>query len=128
MKFIKKIVILSLLITTMLVVSCDSKFAEINKNPNGIEPNLVDPNLLMSTVMTGLATSTTSRGYAGDTGNASQFTQKDSWADNKYDWTTGSIWNTNYDLLRTNKIANERAVELGLTFQEGVTLILKSML
>jgi len=128
MKFIKKIVILFLLIPTMLVVSCDSNFIEINENPNGIEPNLADPNLLMSTVMTGLATSTTSRGYSGDTGNAAQFTQKDSWSSNRYDWDTGSIWNTNYSLLRTNKVANEQAVALGLTFHEGVTLILKSML
>jgi len=128
MKFINKIVILFLLIPTMLVVSCDSNFIEINENPNGIEPNLADPNLLMSTVMTGLATSTTSRGYSGDTGNAAQFTQKDSWSSNRYDWDTGSIWNTNYSLLRTNKVANEQAVALGLTFHEGVTLILKSML
>ncbi|MEP4002431.1 MAG: SusD/RagB family nutrient-binding outer membrane lipoprotein, partial [Ekhidna sp.] len=41
---------------------------------------------------------------------------------------TGSIWNDNYELLRTNKVAYERAVELGLPFHEGVTLILKSML
>ncbi|WP_405607982.1 SusD/RagB family nutrient-binding outer membrane lipoprotein [Polaribacter sp. Asnod1-A03] len=126
MKFIKNIAIL--LLTTLFVVSCDSNLVEINENPNGIEPNLADPNLLMSTVMTGLATSTTSRGYAGDTGNASQYTQKDSWADNRYDWDEGSIWSTNYNLLRTNKVANEQAVELGLDFHEGVTLILKSML
>ena len=128
MKFIKKITILFLLIPTLLVVSCDSNLVEINENPNGIEPNLADPNLLMSTVMTGLATSTTSRGYAGDTGNAAQYTQQDSWSDNRYDWATGSIWSTNYSLLRTNKIANEQAVALDLNFHEGVTLILKSML
>ena len=128
MKFIKNIVILFLLIPTLLIVSCDSNLVEINENPNGIEPNLADPNLLMSTVMTGLATSTTSRGYAGDTGAASQFIQKDSWSDNRYDWATGSIWSTNYNLLRTNKVANEQAVALGLDFHEGVTLILKSML
>jgi len=128
MKFIKNTVILFLLVPALLVVSCDSNLVEINENPNGIEPNLADPNLLISTVMTGLATSTTSRGYAGDTGNASQFTQKDSWSSNRYDWDTGSIWSTNYSLLRTNKVANEQAVALGLAFHEGVTLILKSML
>ncbi|WP_373943117.1 hypothetical protein OEG92_08480 [Polaribacter sejongensis] len=68
MKFIKNIVILFLLIPTLFIVSCDSNLVEINENPNGVEPNLADPNLLISTVMTGLATSTTSRGYAGDTG------------------------------------------------------------
>jgi hypothetical protein len=128
MKFIQKTTILFLLVPTLLMLSCDSNLVEINENPNGIEPNLADPNLLISTVMSGLATSTTSRGYAGDTGNASQFTQKDSWSDNRYDWDTGSIWSTNYSLLRTNKVANEQAVLAGLSFHEGVTLILKSML
>lgn len=128
MKLIKNIAIIFLLVPLLLVVSCDNNLAEINENPNGVEPSEADPNLLMSAVMTGLATSTTSRGYAGDTGSAAQFTQKDSWSNNRYDWETGSIWSENYKLLRTNKVANDRAVELGLPFHEGVTLVLKSML
>ncbi|MCK0189611.1 SusD/RagB family nutrient-binding outer membrane lipoprotein [Arenibacter sp. F20364] len=128
MKLIQNIAIRFLLVPLLLVVSCDNDLAEINENPNGIEPSMADPNLLMSTVMTGLATSTTSRGYANDTGNAAQYTQRDSWSSNRYDWETGSIWSANYGLLRTNKVAYDRAVELGLPFHEGVTLILKSML
>lgn len=128
MKLIQNIAIRFLLVPLLLVVSCDNNLAEINENPNGIEPGLADPNLLISTVMTGLATSTTSRGYGNDTGNAAQFTQRDSWSSNRYDWETGSIWSNNYSLLRTNKAAHDRAVELGLTFHEGVTLVLKSML
>jgi hypothetical protein len=128
MKLVKNIAILFLLVPLLTIVSCDDELVEINENPNGVEPSMVDPNLLISSVMTGLATSTTSRGYSGDTGAASQFIQKDSWSSNRYDWDTGSIWSSNYNLLRTNKVANERAVELGLPFHEGVTLILKSML
>jgi len=128
MKLIQNIAIRFLLVPLLLVVSCDNNLAEINENPNGIEPSLADPNLLISTVMTGLATSTTSRGYGNDTGNAAQFTQRDSWSSNRYDWEVGSIWSNNYSLLRTNKVAHDRAVELGLTFHEGVTLVLKSML
>lgn len=128
MKLIKNFVSILLLIPLLLAVSCDNDLVEINENPNGVAPSAADPNLLMSTVMTGIATSTTSRGYADDTGSASQYTQKDSWSSNRYDWETGSIWKSNYNLLRTNKIANKRAVELGLKFHEGVTLVLKSML
>ena len=128
MKLVKNIAIIFLLIPLLLVVSCDSDLAEINESPNGVEPSLADPNLLMSSVMTGLATSTTARGYGGDTGSAAQYTQKDSWSSNRYDWDTGSIWGENYKLLRTNKVAHDRAVELGLTFHQGVTLVLKSML
>lgn len=128
MKLIKNVVNIFLLIPLLLVVSCDKDLVEINENPNGVESGLVDPNLLISTVMTGIATSTTSNGYAGNTGSASQYIQKDSWSNNRYDWETGDIWNDNYGLLRTNKVANERAVALGLKFHEGVTLVLKSML
>jgi len=127
MNFIKNFISIFLLIPLVLV-SCDNGLTEINENPNGIVPGESHPNLLISTVMTGLATSTTSRGYAGDTGVGAQYTQRDSWSDNKYDWGTGTIWSTNYNLLRTNKLANDRAVELGLEFHEGVTLVLKSML
>jgi len=128
MKSVKNIAILFLLVPLVTIVSCDDELVEINENPNGVESSVVDPNLLISSVMTGLATSTTSRGYAGDTGAGSQYIQKDSWSSNRYDWETGSIWIDNYELLRTNKVAYERAVELGLPFHEGVTLILKSML
>ena len=128
MKIMKNIAIIFLLIPLLLVVSCDNDLVEINENPNGIEPSEADPNLLMSAVMTGLATTTTARGYGNDTGNAAQFTQRDSWSSNRYDWETGTIWSKNYELLRTNKVAYDRAVELGLTFHEGVTLILNSML
>ncbi len=124
----KNIAIIFLLIPLLLVVSCDNDLVEINENPNGVEPSEADPNLLMSAVMTGLATTTTARGYGNDTGNAAQFTQRDSWSSNRYDWETGTIWSKNYELLRTNKVAYDRAVELGLTFHEGVTLILNSML
>ncbi len=127
MNFIKNFFSI-LLIIPFALVSCDSGLAEVNVNPNGVAPSESHPNLLISTVMTGLATSSTNRGYAGDTGVGAQYTQRDSWSDNRYDWDTGSIWNTNYSLLRTNKLANDRAVELGLKFHEGVTLVLKSML
>ncbi|SHJ29048.1 SusD/RagB family nutrient-binding outer membrane lipoprotein [Pseudozobellia thermophila] len=128
MKSVKNIVILFLLVPLVIIVSCDDGLVEVNENPNGVEASVVDPNLLISSVMTGLATSTTSRGYSGDTGAASQYIQKDSWSSNRYDWETGTIWSSNYALLRTNKVAYDRAVELGLPFHEGVTLILKSML
>ena len=127
MKFIKNFLSI-LLIIPFALVSCDGGLVEVNENPNGVAPSESHPNLLISTVMTGLATSSTSRGYAGDTGVGAQYTQYDSWSDNLYKWDEGNIWDTNYSLLRTNKLANDRSVELGLRFHEGVTLVLKSML
>jgi hypothetical protein len=127
MKFTKNFLSIFLLFS-LLLFSCNKDLIEINENPNGVDPSTSHPNLLISTVMSGIATSSTDRGYAGVTGNAVQYTQRDSWSDNNYYWSTESVWSTYYGLLRTNKLANERAVELGLEFHEGVTLVLRAML
>ena len=127
MKSIKKIFNISLVLAVLLLsFSCDD-LSEVNINPNGVDPKTVDPNLLISSVMSGIAKDLTSKGYASTTGNSVQLTQRDSWSDNNYEW-EGSGWSTYYDLLRTNKLANDRAVELGLEFHQGVTLVLRSML
>lgn len=127
MNFIKNIFSI-LLIIPFAFISCTDGFEEANTNPNGLSPSEAHPNLLISTVMTGIATSTTDRGFAGDTGAGAQYTQQDSWSSNRYTWSTGTIWNDYYSLLRTNKLAHDRSVELGLEFHRGVSLVLKSML
>jgi len=127
MKFTKSFLSIFLL-SALLLLSCNKDLIEINENPNGVDPNTAHPNLLISTVMTGIATSTAEKGYASTTGNAAQYTQRDSWSDNNYYWGNEGTWGAYYGLLRTNKLANERAVELGLEFHEGVTLVLRAML
>ncbi len=127
MKFTKSLLSIFLL-SALLLVSCNQDLIEMNENPNGVDPNTAHPNVLISTVMVGIATNTTSRGYASTTGNAVQYTQRDGWSDNRYYWGTESVWGAYYSLLRTNKLANERAVEMGLEFHEGVTLVLRAML
>ena len=37
-------------------------------------------------------------------------------------------WDSYYSMLRTNKLAYERAVEEGLEFHQGVTLVLRAMI
>jgi len=69
----------------------------------------------------------TDNGYAGTMGSSMQYIQKDSWSDNNYDW-EGNGWNTYYGLLRTNKLAMERSIELGLEFHEGVTMVMRALL
>lgn len=127
MKFTKSFLSIFLL-SALLLLSCNKDLTEINDNPNGVDPNTAHPNVLISTVMSGLATSTTNRGFAGITGVSAQLTQRDAWSSNKYYWGNEGVWGTYYNLLRTNKLANERAVEMGLEFHEGVTLVLRAML
>jgi len=127
MKSIKNIFNISLTLLILLSSFSCSNITDVNENPNGVDPKTVNPNLLISTVMSGLAKDITNKGFASTTGNAAQLTQRDSWSDNNYEW-KGSGWGTYYSLLRTNKLASDRAVEEGLEFHQGVTLVLKSML
>ena len=127
MKFTKSSLSIFLLFS-LLLFSCNENLIELNENPNGVDPNTAHPNLLISTVMTSLASSTVNRGYAGTTGVGIQYTQRDAWSSNRYYWGTEGVWGAYYNILRTNKLAHDRAVEMGLEFHEGVTLVLRAML
>jgi hypothetical protein len=127
MKFTKSLLSIFLL-STLILISCNQDLIEVNENPNGVDPNTAHPNVLISTVMTGIATTTTNKGYSGITGVSVQYIQRDAWSSNRYYWENEGLWGAYYNLLRTNKLANERAVEMGLEFHEGVTLVLRAML
>ena len=113
----------------LLVLSFASckDLTELNENPNGVEPSTVDPNLLLSTVMTSIGTDNTDVGYNGNVAGVVQHLQKDSWSSefNNYSWDEKD-WSSYYSMLRTNNMAYERAVELGYEFHQGVALVLKS--
>jgi len=128
MKSIKnKFKILFLVMSVFLLISSCSNITDINENPNGVDPNSVDPNLVMSTVMTTIAKDLTNKGFAGDIGASVQYIQRDSWSNNNYEW-KGSGWTTYFNALRDNKLAYDRAVELGWEYHQGVTLVMKSMI
>ena len=110
-----------------LFFSCED-LTELNKNPNGADPNDVNPNLVMSTVLTEASREYVNLGY-GIVAGVVQHTQKDGWWSdhNNYDWSNQS-WAGHYAILEDNKLVYDRSVELGLEFQQGVSLVMKSFM
>jgi hypothetical protein len=127
MNKIKYSFILVLTLVATFVMSCKD-LTELNVNPNGVDPNKADPNLLLATIITGVAQNVVNLGY-GDIAGVMQHTQYDGWSGghNDYDWdNTGQSWGAYYDILRNNKEFYNKAVAGGLEFHQGVALVMKA--
>ncbi|UTA67121.1 SusD/RagB family nutrient-binding outer membrane lipoprotein [Emticicia sp. 21SJ11W-3] len=122
----KKIIALVFLFTGFF--SCED-LTEVNKNPNGVQPDLVNPNLVLPTVLTEAAKIYVNLGYQ-DIAGVVQHTQKDAWSSghNDYDWGGNQSWSAYYDILRNNQLVYDRAVALNLEYHQGVALVMKSFM
>ena len=124
---IKNSFISVLAIVLTLVISCED-LDELNVNPNGVDPEQADPNLLMATVITGVAQSVVGLGY-GDIAGVMQHTQKDGWSGghNDYDWDNDSkSWRSYYDILRNSDEFYKKSDDLELDFHKGVALVMEA--
>ncbi|NHE57135.1 SusD/RagB family nutrient-binding outer membrane lipoprotein [Cyclobacterium plantarum] len=111
------------------VFSCQEDLIDMNVNPNGANPETANPNLVLSTVLTEAGKTIVNLGYQ-DIAGVMQHTQKDGWSGghNLYEWNRNNSWAGYYGILRNNQFVNERAVELDQELQQGVTLVMKSMM
>ncbi len=125
MNKIKNSIIVALTLVFTLVISCKD-LDELNINPNGVDPNNADLNLLMPTIITGIGQTVVSLGF-GDIAGVMQHTQKDGWSGghNDYDWSSQS-WSGAYGILRNNDEFYKKAVEGEYEFHQGVALIMKA--
>ncbi|MEG3656240.1 SusD/RagB family nutrient-binding outer membrane lipoprotein [Arenibacter palladensis] len=123
MSIINKIFKLFLVVCLLSATSCDNDLTEINQNPNGVDPSQGNPSFLLTQVMVNTALDVGNKGYSGELSAFVQYTQKDSWGNNNYDW-DGSGWDTYYGNLRSAKLALQRSQELGYTLHEAIAQIL----
>jgi hypothetical protein len=121
-------IIISFALFSSLFFSCED-LTETNIDTNGIEPGVVNPNLVLATVLTEAAKSYVNLGYQ-DIAGVVQHTQKDAWSSghNDYDWGGSQDWSGYYGILRNNDLLYQRAVDLGLEFHQGVALVMKSFM
>lgn len=119
---------LALVLGLFFLYACKD-LTQLNINPNGVQPETVNPNLVMPTVLTETAKLYTNLGFQ-DIAGVVQHTQKDAWfsGHNDYDWGGDQSWTSYYDQLRNNDLVYQRAVALNMEFQQGVALVMKSML
>ena len=111
---------------TVLVFSCRD-LEEVNINPNGVDPSIAHPNLLLSTVVTSTGQAVVGLGY-GNLAGVMQHTQKDGWSGghNGYDWSTSQDWGGYYSILRNVDEMYNKGVDMELEFHQGVALVIKS--
>ena len=93
---------------------------KMNLNPNGVDPSIADPSMVISTVITKSGTATLYLGW-GDLAGVMQHTQKDGWTGghNRYDWNNQN-WGGYYDNLRNAKELLRKAEEKENEFYAGV--------
>ncbi len=119
-------IIIAILVLTF-GVSCHD-LDELNINPNGVDPETADLNLLLATIETGVGQSVVNLGF-GDIAGVMQHTQKDGWSGghNDYDWdNSGGNWSSYYGILRNNDEFYQKAVDANLEFHQGVAMVMKS--
>lgn len=119
----KKYLVFLVLLTSLF--SCKD-LSELNENPNGVEAGMVNPNLVMPSVLTEAARAYVNLGYQ-DIAGVVQHTQKDAWSGghNDYDWSNQS-WGGYYDILRNNDLLYQRAVDAKFEFHQGVALVMRA--
>lgn len=121
--------IFAIVLGCVLLSACHG-LEELNENPNKVGEDNVDPNLLMSTVVQGAASTVVGLGF-GDISGVMQHTQKDGWSSgwNSYDWSNSNHgWGGYYSLLANNKVMIEKAEADELDFHLGVGLVMNAYL
>jgi len=123
----KRIFKISLIVSVFLIASCKD-LTELNVNPNGVAPETVNPNFLMSTILVATAQNYNNMS-SGQMSGVMQHTQQDAWSSgyNDYDWNDQG-WGGWYSILRDNKTMKKRADELGWDFHKGVGLVMESFI
>jgi len=124
---IKNSFIIVLTVVFTLVNACKD-LDELNINPNGVDPEIADLNLLMPTIIVNIGQTVVSLGF-GDIAGVMQHTQKDGWSGghNSYDWDNLSqSWSGYYGILRNNSDFYKKAVEENFEFHQGVALIMRA--
>lgn len=110
-----------------LVTSCQD-LDELNINPNGVDPETADLNLLLATIETEVGKRVVELGF-GDIAGVMQHTQKDGWSSghNDYDWDVQSkSWSGYYGILRNTDEFYQKAMDGEYAFHQGVALVMRS--
>lgn len=128
MKLIKSLNKIFLILAVVGFAACDDHLTELNVNPNGVDPAIVNPNLMVTTLITGTVSPYLSTSYNSGPAGVMQYVQKSGWGSelNKYDWNSEKSWAGNYGNLRNAQHLYDRSVEEGMEFQQGLAIVLRA--
>ncbi len=111
----------------MIAVSgCDNTLEEINRNPNN--PEDIEPELLMVTIIRGTVNQMVDEGY--NTGNiVAQFSaQIREPGTDRYVWGSFNTWSNGYTVLRDVMNLYHIADERGLNNYKGIALVMRALI
>ena len=130
MKLMKLIYKIFLILAVVSFASCDDKLTELNVNPNGVDPAIVNPNLMVTSIITSTLTRYNSSNYQGGVAGVMNYVQKSGWGDelNKYNWNSEQSWASLYSDLRNAKHLYERSLEEGMEFQQGLSMVMRAFI
>ncbi|XOV94095.1 MAG: SusD/RagB family nutrient-binding outer membrane lipoprotein [Bacteroidota bacterium] len=125
MKLTRYKFLISLVFALVAASSCDDRLTELNVNPLGVDPETVNPNLIVATVIT----NTVSPHFDCEHAGVMQYVQKSGWSSslNKYDWTGNQNWDSYYSNLRNANHLYDRAEAEGMEFQQGIALVMRAL-
>ncbi|MBW6537120.1 MAG: SusD/RagB family nutrient-binding outer membrane lipoprotein [Mariniphaga sp.] len=125
MKFLRNILLTVLAFGIMS--SCED-LTELNRNPNAIDAEDGNVNLLLPSVLGPAARNYLSLGFENMAG-AMQFIQRTGWSGgtNSFAWDSEN-WTGYYDILRTNELLIKNASEQGFPFHQGIGLTMRAFL
>ncbi len=128
MKLMKALFKIFVVLSVVIFTSCNEQLTELNVNPNGVDPAIVNPNLMVPTIITSTMKSYVDFSYQGDVAGVMNYVQKSGWGSglNKYDWNSERDWSGNYGILRNAKHLYERADEEGMEFQKGLATVIRA--
>lgn len=128
MKLMNSIYKIFLILVMVGFASCNDHLTELNVNPNGVDPAIVNPNLIVASVITNTAAPYLSTNYNSGPAGVMQYVQKSGWGSdlNKYDWNSEKDWAGSYNNLRNALHLFERSVEEGMEFQQGLAIVMRA--
>ncbi|SFT08767.1 SusD/RagB family nutrient-binding outer membrane lipoprotein [Sphingobacterium wenxiniae] len=107
-------------------VGCNDKLTELNQNPNGVDPDNANVNLLLPGILTKM-----SGAYAeldnGISSGVVQHMQEDGWYNsyNHYVWSNRD-WGNWYNVLRDNELMIKSAVTGNFPMHEGIGYVIRA--
>ncbi len=113
------------LVCALLASGCDTRFEDVNANPN--EPEEVPPSLLLPNILRSAVNTSVNESFS--TGNlVVQYTAKVSFATDidRYDWSGVGYWTAYYDDLRNVNEMIQIARDREQPAVEGIGLVLKA--
>ncbi len=128
MKLIRITYKLFLVLLVVFFTSCNDQLTDLNVNPNGVDPETVNPNLMVPTIITSTAKYYLEEGYRGGSAGVMQYIQQSGWSGstNKFDWDGAREWDKQYGYLRDAKHLYNRSMEEGMEFQQGIAIIMRA--